>query len=283
MRSIYYIFRAVHASAIYHLLVKRLDRYLRERKNSDDNSKQFSTSVTVEVIKKASLTNENDTNKNGKSKRFSFRGRKIDPGSRSQPSMVHEQNGNIDTSFLQHEYKSQVDYHEDSYRKLLKQNNTTVTNEIIKKEKNKENRNTNCCNNTEVIRTKEIKRHKRSSSSADKNTVIDSIRHSLLCNSQEHLVKKPIENKKRKPFSPEEKLVTSREMSFDCLVDEAAHSEINNMVESHRKNIENIENNKLKLRKTLSLESADIDEVILFFCKALHHRSFMFFKFLLGF
>lgn len=75
---------------MYHLLVARLDRCLKEKNENWETNKQF---AKVEVIKKSNLSTDNfhevsaPTNR---SKRFTFRGKKIDGTSRSQQDFAND-------------------------------------------------------------------------------------------------------------------------------------------------------------------------------------------------
>lgn len=193
--------RAVHSSAIYHLLVRRLDRYLKEKKLPDNINKQF---PKVEVIKKAILTNDNTTSK---TKKFSFHGRKIEPGSRSQPALAHEITNNLEDETTINESKNCSNVHYDENNNHY----TRIQERETQKAKDSQN--------------KVVKRHVRSSSSADSNTLLGTIRNSLTCSTEDLSKYSPEPHLPKQTFNrKEESFVTSRKKSFDGILDETLDS-----------------------------------------------------------
>ena len=225
----FFLHRAVHASAVYHLLVARLDRYLKNKKNQ---SNQF---AKLEVIKKSNLSTENvhAQNSTNRSKRFTFRGKKIDSKSRSQPSLAETETlGDEDSHIL--ELIAQTQQIQDHLALIEKNENSDY-----KLNKDRYEKTSNSTDNLSVAHgaevTRRVRGHKRASSSVDANDVRKSheiqetIRNSLICDSHEdlskissskgmHTTELTIQTSPKEPFSQEKGIIT-RKQSFDVTAD----------------------------------------------------------------
>ena len=240
------MYRAIHASAVYHLLVARLDRYLKNKKERNKD-KQF---AKVEIIKKSNLSTENinhnshnnsNINNNNNNnhhhhhhhhKRFTFRGQKIDSKTRSHPNLsetenLDNQDNNNIINLIGEQTKQQQNDRSNNLRKKDSFDNTSNT--------------VNSSNHLSVDSASVAANarggrgggNRRSNSSVDVNEyrksqeIQESIRNSLICGSKEDLgrITANIEKQEKIPESPKEpfpgsvKRIISRKQSFDVGAD----------------------------------------------------------------
>ena len=245
------MYRAIHASAVYHLLVARLDRYLKN-KTERNKDKQF---AKVEIIKKSNLSTENincgNYNNNSNSrinnnnnnnhhhhhKRFTFRGQKIDSKTRSHPNLsetecLDDQDNNNIMNLMGEQVNKQ------------QQNDKRGAN-LRKKDSFDNNKTGNTTTNSSnhlSVETASVAANarggrgggnRRSNSSVDVNEyrksqeIQDSIRNSLICGSKEDLerITANIQKQDKIPESPKEQFpksvkgIISRKQSFDVGAD----------------------------------------------------------------
>jgi len=215
--------------------VARLDRHLKNKKNQ---SNQF---AKLEIIKKSNLSTENVhlQNSNSRSKRFTFRGKKIDSKSRSQPNLADTETiGDDDEDSHILDLINQTQQIQEHFMSNEKKESSDC---IINKDRYEKT--SNSSNNLSIINgaevTRRVRGHKRSNSSVNANDIRKSqeiqetIRNSLICDSREDLSK--ISNSKddktqttgneiRVPMSPKElfsheKGIITRKQSFDVTAD----------------------------------------------------------------
>ena len=249
------IHRAIHASAVYHLLVARLDRYLKNKKDrSKDN--QF---AKVEIIKKSNLSTENINsqiisssnsrqNNHSHHKRFTFRGQKIDSKTRSHPNLSETTSDGLD------------DQGKNNIINLIARTNNTTTKNYSgtqpQQQQQQRNEGTSLENNNNNNNNAEKKSsisgnhlsvensssrgtrgsgNRRSNSTVDVNEyrksqeIQETIRNSLICESKEDLEKingrRDEKQERLSPESPKEpfpksvKGIISRKQSFDVGAD----------------------------------------------------------------
>lgn len=239
------IYRAIHASAVYHLLVARLDRYLKNKKERNKD-KQF---AKVEIIKKSNLSTENINhgnhnnnshtrinNNNNHHKRFTFRGQKIDSKTRSHPNLGETESlDDQDNNNIMNLMGEQVNKQQQNERSTnLRKKDSFDT-------KGGSNTTANSSNHLTVESASVAANarggrgggNRRSNSSVDVNEyrksqeIQDSIRNSLICGSKEDLeritaniVKQDqILESPKEPFPKSVKGIVSRKQSFDVGAD----------------------------------------------------------------
>ena len=212
-------------------MVARLDRYLKNKKERAKAKENHF--AKLEIIKKSNLSTENvnsqpnSNTRNHHPKRFTFRGKKIDSKTRSHPnlgeteSLADDEEDNIVTL---------IDQTQNTDTSRRKESSDNTTNQ--KYQQQTKNTSSNHLNVIDpVIR---MRGHRRSNSSADVNElrksqeIVESIRNSLICDSQEDLEKITANIKKKEETpspSPRElfpksvKGIVTRKQSFDVSAD----------------------------------------------------------------
>ena len=266
---------------MYHLLIHRLDKHFKLKKNSEVHKQE----LKVEIIKKATLSTENFASITAsKLKKFSFRGRKIDAnGSHSQP-MIHEINNNIPIIDVNRNecYEETNDKHYNDGTSNNEEEQKKI--EEIKNEENiiKNSRTVTSDTKNVPIRednshdyvVKQRWKHKRSSSSADRSQV----RNSLTCDPQIDFNKPPETYGNTSPTDSflDVCVITARKQSFDGLLDGDEDIHLNSVVQnyplgtpdvsvnstvSHGKN----DSNKNKVERNNSTEVVDDNHVEVIF------------------
>lgn len=275
------MYRAVHASAVYHLLVARLDRYLQERKeNSDTYNKQF---AKVEVIKKSQLSTEKTASRN---KGFIYRGKKIDPNSQSNQN-ISESNDHEDDDRISHNQNLDIPNNDHSVNnqpgkkdlKKLKDEHASSSETNIPtlsppnslQTSNKQNE-TPTLQNQNQTRTKG---HRRAISSVNPNElrqaeeIHNKLRNSLCCDSKEDLSKTNENNEQQSPTSPQDPFektdegIVARKKSVDVKLNTVLGSPINGekridviklLPESPRKCSNENEKKKMKRKESVDYQ-----------------------------
>ena len=226
--------------------MKRLDRYLRESKHNENNtSNNFSK---LEIIKKATLPSPKritgiidslDNTSNGKTKRFTFRGRKINPSSKSQPSLVSdgEEKPQAKITKIVNETQSSPDSIQvkSVKHKINKKDKVTRTNSDKTHTRNKTpveykiltptTLSTTLDSTPENVEKKKHQRRlKRSASSDNEEDVRNSIRNSLSCDSDQDFFKLNLPSssprvESQSPVDPfpgnDDSVIAVRKLSFD--------------------------------------------------------------------
>lgn len=215
---------------MYHLLVARLDRYLKEKKENNHTNKQF---AKLEVIKKSNLSTDNLNNTHtNRSKRFTFRGKKIDGNSRSQQSLAdneHEnehdmsENSTNDHNEPSKEYKKLKDEHASSSASSISTSKPILSSPDQPEKINPPQRNP------------PQRGHRRALSSVNPNElrqaeeIHSTLRNSLCSDSKEDLFsnvtapqpdKQPRSGSPEEPFGKSVKGIVSRKISVDVGIHE---------------------------------------------------------------